>query len=149
MPEQQNRRLRLSGACVSAGILLAAVLASIVLALAAYRPTDAGDVDHPVTAQEWLVRAANLKGAGDYENAELACRAALAYQPRHPGAARKLTLLLLRRGDIEAIRDWMDDLVLSDARLTERLFQLSEFEPYMDDPHLQALYREAQIQALD
>ena len=149
MQEQQDRRLSFAGALVSAGILLAAMLVSIVLASTAYRSTATEDVDNPMTAQEWMVRAGRLVEAEEYEQAELACRAALAYQPGHPGAARKLTLLLLRKGDIEAIRDWMDDLVLGDARLTERLFQLPEFEPYMDDPDLQALYREAQIQARD
>lgn len=134
--QQQNRRQHFFVKFASAAILLTAMLVSMILILDDHRASGVEDVKAPATAREWLIRAEHLAGKGDYENAELACRAALACQPWNPGAARKLTLLLLRRGDVEALRDWMDDLVLGDARLTERLFQMPEFEPYMDDPVL-------------
>ncbi len=149
MSNHDNKRRPFALRLAPALILLAAMLLSSILVLASQRSKANGNVDNPTTAAEWLIRAENQAEAGEHEKAEIACRTALAYQPWHPGAARKLTRLLLRRGDIEALRDWMDDVVLGDARLAERLFELTEFEPFMDDAVLQDLYREAQIQARD
>ena len=137
------------GRTVPVTILLGAMLISVLLAWHARRPASPGDMENPATAPEWVARAELHISAGDYERAELACRAALARRPWHPGATRTLTLLLLERGDAEALRDWMDDLILGDARLAERMFMLPGFAPHLEQPKFQALFREATIQARD
>ncbi len=137
------------GRIVPAAVLLGAMLISVLLAWHARRPASPGDTENPATASEWVARAEQHIGSGDYERAELACRAALARRPWHPGAVRTLTLLLLEREDEAALRDWMDDLILGDARLAERMFMLPGFAPHLEHPEFQALFREATIQARD
>ncbi len=134
---------------IAAAILLLAMLISAGLAALAWRATGPEDVDDPQTAAEWLVRAEARDQAGDPDGAERAVRAALVRQPWHPAAARKLTLLLLARGDAGALKDWMDDLILGDARLAEQFFLLPAFAPWLEQPEFQVLFREAQIQARD
>ncbi len=143
-PPRKIDRFHLSGI-----ILSLAVLISLGLAVMARRSSEPESAERPVTAEEWLARAETMRRANNSEGAEHACRVALAQHPWHSGAARTLTLVLLERGDIAALRDWMDDLVLGDARLAERFFLMPEFAPYLDNAAMQALFREAQIQARD
>jgi len=145
------RRRHRAGASrpAAAAILLLAMLVSAGLALTARLGNAPADVAHPRTAVEWLTRAEALEQAGDRDGAERACRAALAREPWHPATVRKLTLLLLDHGDEAALKDWMDDLILGDARLAEQAFDLPDFAPWLEQPAFQALLREARIQARD
>lgn len=121
----------------------------VCLAVIATARREVEDVDDPQTPSEWIVRAVVLEQAGDSRGAERAARAALARDPWNPAAVRALTEILLRRGDDDALADWMDDLILGDARLAEQNFLLAEFAPKRDHPPFQALFREARIQARD
>ncbi len=143
-PPLKFNRFHMSGI-----ILSLAALISLGLAGLARRSSEPGSPDRPATAEDWLARAEIMRRAHNSEGAEHACRVALAQHPWHSGAARTLTLVLLERGDMETLIDWMDDLVLGDARLAERFFLMPEFAPYLNDAAMQALFREAQIQARD
>ena len=133
----------------AAAILLLCMAVCFGLLAAARLAGSAEDVEDPQTAAEWLARAETLSRAGDVQGAERAARAALAREPWHPAATRALTEILLARGDDEALADWMDDLILGDARLAEQNFLLPAFAAKRDRPPFQALFREAQIQARD
>lgn len=141
-PTQNRLRSKISGV-----ILLASMLVCLAVIATARREVE--DVDDPQTPSEWIVRAVVLEQAGDSRGAERAARAALARDPWNPAAVRALTEILLRRGDDDALADWMDDLILGDARLAEQNFLLAEFAPKRDHPPFQALFREARIQARD
>jgi hypothetical protein len=119
------------------------------LSLNHYFADSGGDVEEPHTAGEWVRRAAVLETEGDLHTAELACRAALAREPWHPAASRRLTGILLRQGDGETLYDWMDDLVLGDARQAERYFDQPGFAPWLENEAFRSLHREAVIQAND
>lgn len=125
------------------------MLVMVGLYLNEYYAGSGEDVDDPQTAAEWVRRAMVREAEGDLQAAELACRAALAREPWHPDAARRLTAILLQQGDGEALYDWMDDLVLGDARQAERYFDHPGFAPWLDDEAFRALHREAVIQAND
>lgn len=131
-----------------AGLILLATMA-VCLGVMAFARRAGQDVDDPQTAAEWTIRARALKQAGESEPAERAARAALARDPWNPAAARLLTEILLQRGDDEALYDWMDDLLLGDARIAEQNFLLNAFAGKRDRPPFQSLFREAQIQARD
>jgi len=134
---------------IAALFLLAAMLLCLGLMTLNRRAPGAVDVLDPQSASEWIARAETLDQAGDSPGAVLALRAALAREPWNPAAVRKITELLLRQEDDGALADWMEDLLLGDARLAEQNFLLPGFAAKREQPPFQALFREARIQARD
>lgn len=142
-PSQKQKRSGLSAGLLLAGMLLAAGMRL------AWERRSAEVVAEPRSAPEWVAWAGAAAGEGRPDAAADGFRAALVAEPWHPGAVRGLTALLLAQGEPEALADWMESLLLGDARLAEQMFELPAFAAMRGREPFAALHQEAVIQARD
>jgi hypothetical protein len=134
----------------SAGLLLLFGVVFSLAALAVPREVLTGKRDGgDGGAGEWLALAEELQAEGNVKDALEATRAGLVASAWHAGLCKQRTVLFLELGEKERLADWMDELVLGDARQAERLFRLPGFQAWQGDADLSALKAEAIQQAQD
>jgi len=125
-----------------AGSLL---LAGVVLAF----PEPEAVVEEAGGPDFWLAQMKTLQEGGQTASAKEACLAGLSLHPWHPELSRAMTLLQLENAEPDSLHDWMDEVTMGDARLAERLFELPQFEPWLEQARFADLQREAYRQARD
>lgn len=142
-----SSRTRLSFS--SLAILGISLIACMALRLNAARSVPPAAHAAPHTAAAWLQQAQSHHSAQRHADALRACRAGLLLEPWNSGLCLQMTQSLLEQADADALKDWMDELVLGDARLAEQTFQLPAFRPWLEQSAFQTLYQEARFQARD
>lgn len=134
-------------ALVGLGVLYAAG-PSLVRARSTGNPPSAGPVpaNHATSALE---RAEALRKELRYGEAAAAYAMVLEREPYHREARFQRAWCLAAAGEKEAFYGVMQDLVISEAKLSVDLFDATVARAWLSEPRFAALVREARSQAMD
>ncbi len=100
-------------------------------------------------AATWLEYAVLLRAAGQPGDAADACAAALAREPYNRGAMFERALALAENGAADALKKYLAELVVSDAKLAVDVFGTTAVSPFLRDAAFRRLLDDAHSQALD
>ena len=97
----------------------------------------------------WLKYARKLEQASRFDHAAAAYRKVLESEPFNRQARLSAATCLARAGKSAELLAFVDECVRMDPKLSLDIFDRPEVQPYMSDPRLAALAKEAQVQSMD
>ncbi len=105
--------------------------------------------DQTATCAVWMALGNRLTEHRQYSHAADAFERALRKDPRLRDARVGRAIALAALADNERLMAYLRQLLLSEPKLTEDLFERPEFQPYLQRPEFRAIKDEAHLQAMD
>lgn len=97
----------------------------------------------------WLKYAKTLEQASRFDHAAMAYRKVLEVEQHNRQARLSAATCLARARQADVLLAFVDESVRVDPKMAVDIFDRPEIQPYMSDPRMATLAKEAQFQSMD